>query len=197
MPPNRDLLLRLSLLLALLATACGAWPTAAHAQVRRCAGMNGETIYTDRACAEIGATDRLVRSSGHAPTAYRGGCSRRLTELVYGLSSAIDAKDVNRLALYFDWAGMSTRQGYAAMARLDGIAQRALVDVLPVYPRPPPILAEDGSVIDANVDGYFPQTTVRRAPIGIRVEQTFGSNATPSRTVFGLNKRLGCWFLRL
>ena len=159
--------------------------------------MNGETIYTDRTCAEIGATDRLVRSSGQAPAAYRGGCSRRLSELVYGLSSAIEAKDTNRAALYFDWAGMSTRQGYAAMTRLDSLVQRSLVDVLPVYSRPPPIVAEDGTVIDANADGYFPQTTVRRAPVALRVEQTFGSNATPSRSVFGLSKRLGCWFLRL
>lgn len=196
MPPPRDLPRLLPLLVLLAAAAWCAWPAAAHAQVRRCAGAGGETIYTDRTCAEIGATDRLVRSSGHAPTAYRGGCSRRLTELVYGLSSAIDAKDVNRLALYFDWAGMSTRQGYAVMARLDGIANRQLVDVLPVYPRPPPILAEDGSIIDDNADGYYPQTTVRQAPIALRVEQTFGSNGTPSRTVFGLSKRLGCWFLR-
>lgn len=196
MPLQRPLS-HLTLLLALLAVVWCAWPSPAHAQVRRCAGANGETIYTDRACNEIGATDRLVKSGGHAPSAYRGGCSRRLTELVYGLSSAIDAKDVNRMALYFDWAGMSTRQGYAVMARLDGIVKRPLVDVLPVYARPPPIIAEDGTVIDANADGYFPQTTVRRAPVGVRVEQTFANGVTPARTVFGLRKRLGCWFLRL
>jgi hypothetical protein len=194
--PNRPLQ---SVLLLLLAVAAIASPSHGGAQVRRCAGPGGEAIYTDRNCADIGAVDRLVRTpgAGYAAPAYRGGCSRRLTDLVYGLSGAIDAKDVNRLALYYDWAGMSTRQGYAVMTRLDGIVKRPLVDVLPVYPRPPPILAEDGSVLDDNADGYFPQTTVRRAPIGLRVEQTFGSSATPSRTVFSLSKRLGCWFLRL
>ena len=172
-------------------------PLAVQAQVRRCAGPTGETIYTDRTCAEIGATDRLVKPASHAPSAYRGGCSRRLSELVYGVSDAIEAGDVNRLALYYDWAGMSTRQGYAVMARLEGIAKRPLLDVLPVYSRPPPILAEDGTVLDGNADGYYPQTSVRRTPVGLRLEQTFGSNATPARTFLGLRKRLGCWWVSL
>ena len=184
--------LRFLLVIALLLL-----PLAAQAQVRRCAGGNGETIYTDRTCTEIGATDRLLRSAGHAPSAYRGGCSRRLSELVYGVSGAIEAQDVNRLALYFDWAGLSTRQGYSVMARLDGIARRPLIDILPVYARPPPILADDGSVFDSNADGYYPQTTVRRAPVGLRLEQTFGNGVTPARTVLGLRKRLGCWWVSL
>lgn len=172
-------------------------PLAAQAQVRRCAGGNGEKIYTDRTCTEIGATDRLLRSGGHAPSAYRGGCSRRLAELVYGVSGAIEAKDVNRLALYYDWAGMSTRQGYAVMARLDGIASRPLIDVLPVYARPPPILGPDGTVFDSNADGFYPQTTVRRALVGLRLEQTFSNGTTPSRTFLSLRKRLGCWWVAL
>lgn len=184
--------LRLLLLTTLLLL-----PLASPAQVRRCAGVNGEAIYTDRTCAEIGATDRLLRSGGHAPSAYRGGCSRRLSELVYGVSGAIEARDVNRLALYYDWAGMSTRQGYAVMARLDGIAKRPLIDVLPVYARPPPILSDDGSVFDGNADGFYPQTTVRRTPVALRLEQTFGNGVTPARTVLGLRKRLGCWWVSL
>lgn len=191
---------RLPALVLLAALTCAAfWPGHASAQVKRCAGPHGETIYTDRNCQDIGATDRLVRPNGegYAPPAYRGGCPRRLSDLVHGLSTAIDARDVNRLALYYDWGGMSTRNAYALMAKLDGIVQRPLVDILPVYARPPPILASDGSVIDANADGYFPQTTVRRRPTGLRLEQTFGDGITPSRTFFGLRKRLDCWLVVL
>lgn len=184
---------------ALLALACSAWPHAADAQVRRCAGPTGELIYTDRECRSIGATDRLLRvpPSTYAGSAYRGGCSRHLSDLVYGLTAAIGAGDVNRLALYYDWAGMSTRQAYAVMGRLEGVATRPLVDVLPVYPSPPPILSEDGTVLDANSDGYYPQTVRRGAPIALRVEQTFGNQYTPSRTIFGLRRRMGCWWVRL
>lgn len=188
-----------SLLIALVALiAAGAWPAPADAQVRRCAGPTGELIYTDRKCTDIGATDRLVRTPGAGYAApYRGGCSRRLNDLVYGITSAIDARDVNRLATLYDWAGMSTRQGYAVMSRLDGIVRRPLVDILPIYSRPAPVLAEDGTVADSNADGYFPQTTVKRAPVGLRLEQTFSNGSTPSRTIFGLRKRLGCWWVSL
>ena len=183
-----------ALVLAILSVS--SLPT--HAQVRRCAGPTGELIYTDRNCTDIGATDRLVHTPGASSAApYRGGCSRRLNDLVYGITSAIDTKDVNRLATLYDWAGMSTRQGYAVMARLDGIVRRPLVDILPVYARPPPVMAVDGTVLDANADGYFPQTTVKRAPIGLRLEQTFSNGNIPARTVFGLRKRLGCWWVSL
>lgn len=186
------------LLPTLLALVANAWPHAAGAQVRRCASPTGELIYTDRECRSIGATDRLLRVPPvHAGSAYRGGCSRQLSDLVYGLTAAIGAGDVNRLALYYDWTGMSTRQAYAVMGRLEGVAQRPLVDVLPVYPSPPPILSEDGSVLDANTDGYYPQTVRRGAPVALRVEQTFGDQYTPSRTIFGLRRRMGCWWVRL
>ena len=185
------------LLLALAACALRAAPV--QAQVRRCVSPAGELIYTDRQCNEIGATERALNApgTGRVSPAYRGGCARRLSELVYGVTGAIENRDVNRLALFYDWAGMSTRNAYSVMSRLDGIVHRPLVDVLPVYAPSPPILAADGSVADANVDGYFPQTAVRRAPVGLRLEQTFSNGATPSRTVFGLRKRLGCWWVHL
>ena len=188
-----------SLVLALLALAGATWPQAADTQVRRCAGPTGELIYTDRECHSIGASDRLLQvpPSTHSGSAYRGGCSRHLRDLVYGLAAAIGAGDVNRLALYYDWAGMSTRQAYAVMGRLEGVAKRPLVDVLPVYANPPPILSEDGTVLDPNTDGYYPQTVRRGAPVALRIEQTFGNQYTPSRTIFGLRRRMGCWWVRL
>ena len=189
--------------LLLIMLACllwAAWPQAAQAQVKRCVGADGDMIYTDKDCRSIGATDRLMRPSGNtfSGAAYRGGCSRDLNDLMYGLSSAIWSGDVNRLALFYDWTGMSTRNGYAVMSRLRDISRRTLVDVYPVYPKPPPILAEDGTVLDDNADGFYPQTTTRqRAPVAIRLEQTLRDGNTPSRTTFGLRKRLGCWWVRL
>lgn len=174
-----------------------AWPAPGTAQVRRCAGADGQLIYTDKQCSQIGATERVPHASGNALPPYRGGCSRRLAELVYGLSGAIDARDVNRLAALYDFTGMSTRQGYAVMTRLDGIVGRGLVDIAPIYATAAaPVLAEDGSVLDANADGYYPQPEPRRrAPVGLRIEQVFADGVTLRRTAFGLRKRLGCWWL--
>lgn len=167
---------------------------AAHAEIHRCANPDGESVYTDKRCEDIGALDRLPRASTNAASAsrlYRNACSRTLRDLVYELTSAIDSKDVNRLAGVYDWSGMSTSTAYQVMERLDAIAQRPLVDVMPVLPRVPD---EDGTLVDGE---YYPQTAVRRAPVGLRVEQTLGKTATPSRTVLGLRKYLGCWWVKL
>ena len=166
----------------------------ARAEVHRCTTPDGESVYTDKSCSAIGAIDRLPRAQdgpAGASRLYRSGCSRTLQDLVYELTSAIDSRDVNRLAGIYDWNGMSTDSAYAVMDRLDAIAQRPLIDVLPVVPRAPD---QDGTLVDGE---YYPQDAVRRAPTGLRLEQTSGQSVTPSRTVLGLRKYMDCWWVRL
>lgn len=168
--------------------------TRALAEVHRCTTPGGESVYTDKSCSAIGAIDRRPQASAGSTGAsqlYRSSCSRTLQDLVYELTAAIDSRDVNRLAGVYDWNGMSTENAYAVMGRLDAIAQRPLVDVLPVMPRAPD---EDGTLVDGE---YYPQDAVRRAPVGLRLEQTLGKTATPSRTVLGLRKYMDCWWVRL
>ncbi|MHB8912426.1 MAG: hypothetical protein ACYC42_07225 [Lysobacter sp.] len=180
---------RVLFLLSSLLMAAWLWPSSAAAQVRRCAGADGGTVYTDRRCADIGGVERL-QPTGPASTGghnlYRGGCARNLQDLVYELTTAIDSHDANRLASVYHWTGLSSRQGYAVMARLDGVVKRPLVDIAPVMPA-----SADG------VDGdLYPQTTVRRAPVALRIEQTLANGSTPARSVFGLQKHFGCWWIR-
>ena len=176
-------------LLSALLLATWWWPPPADAQVRRCTGPDGGTVYTDRRCADIGGSDRLPRAGtggGGGHNLYRGGCARNLQDLVYELTSAIDSGDTNRLASVYNWTGMTSRQGYAVMARLDGVVKRPLVDIAPVMPA-----SADG------VDGdLYPQTAVRRAPVALRIEQTLANGSTPSRSVFGLQRHFGCWWIR-
>jgi hypothetical protein len=194
MDPRRALLLT-GLLLPACAAALSLLPAGpAHAEVHRCTNPDGESVYTDKRCSDIGALDRLPRTSAGpagASRLYRSSCSRTLQDLVYELTSAIDSRDVNRLAGIYDWNGMSTANAYRIMARLDAIAQRPLVDVMPVLPR---VADEDGTLVDGE---YYPQVAVRRAPSGLRLEQTLGGTATPARTVLGLRRYLGCWWVRL
>jgi hypothetical protein len=191
---------RPAFLTGLLLPACavalaGAIPaTAARAEVHRCTTPNGESVYTDKSCSAIGAIDRRPQSAAGpagASRLYRSSCSRTLQDLVYELTSAIDNRDVNRLAGVYDWNGMSSSSAFRVMDRLDAIAQRPLVDVLPVMPRVPD---EDGTLVDGE---YYPQEAVRRAPVGLRLEQTIGKSAAPSRTVLGLSRKMGCWWVRL
>ena len=191
---------RPAFLTGLLLPACAAAlsvsipATTADAEVHRCTMPRGESVYTDKRCSDIGAIDRRPQASAGpagASRLYRSSCSRTLQDLVYELTAAIDSRDVNRLAGVYDWNGMSTENAYAIMSRLDAIAQRPLVDVLPVLPHVPD---EDGTLVDGE---YYPQAAVRRAPTGLRLEQTLSGTATPSRTVLGLRKYMDCWWVRL
>lgn len=190
----------LASLLLLLATTCV--PLAAQAQVRRCTADDGSLILTDRKCVDIGATERAY--PGGIPgiggvtgrNAYRG-CARSVQDLAYALGNAIQMGDVNQLAGLYDFSGTSTASGYRLMERLGLIASRPLVDVQPMYagghdPYGDPYVRliefdEDGAVIQ--------RAAVKPRLIGLRVEQTLSNNSTPSRTVFGLRKNMGCWWV--
>lgn len=181
--------MRLRLLL-LAVLALGALPV--KAQVRRCTASDGSTIFTDRRCQDLGAAERLARDAAPriAPL-YRNACSRTLQDLVYELTASIDGRDVNRLAALYQWTGMSTTGGYAIMDRLQRIVERPLVDVSPIY-------AGGSADPHAGPDGdYYPQVSIRRAPVALRIEQTLANGSTPSHTVLGLRRHLGCWWVRL
>lgn len=195
-------------LLPFLALLCMAsrtclWAPAAYAQqqgVHRCTTMSGEAVYTDKRCEDVGAMDRLP--SANAPIAasgglYRGGCSRTLSDLVMQISSAIDAKDVNRLAGVYHWTGTSDAAALRILDRLDAVAQRPLIDVVPLRPAPTPVLGPEGQVIDANQDGYYPHTAQPQRPVGLRVVQTLKNSATPADTTFGLRRAYNCFWITL
>lgn len=183
--PRRALFAATSLLLAM------AWTHAASAQVRRCTAADGSSIFTDRKCADIGATERLPRAAGSAGglRLYRRGCARNLQDLVYEMTTAIDARDPNRLAGVYHWVGISSSGAATLMGRLDAIVHRPLVDITPVAAR---------SAASEDEEAYYPSTIPqRRAPVALRVEQTLGNGSTPSQTVFGLQRHFDCWWIRL
>lgn len=199
----------LSLLLIICAIAV-AWPGVVHAEVRRCTTPDGQTVFTDRKCTELGATERLPRdeASTGARLHRAGGCARTLQDLVFEMTTAIDTQDANRLAGVYHWTGMSGDAAYRALAQLDAIVSRPLVDIIPVMPsiQPPPESdpGSAGTVGDTRpapaaqpLDGnLYPQASVRHDPVALRVEQTLRNGATPSRTVFGLTRHFGCLWLR-
>ena len=182
---------RVFFIAALLLLLCGGWAPPATAQVRRCTGADGTVIFTDRKCADIGASERLPRAAGNGSglRLYRRGCARNLQDLVYEMTTAIDAHDANRLAGVYHWVGVSGSGATGIMKRLDAIVRRPLVDIMPVAAR---------SAASEDEDAYYPSTIPqRRPPVALRVEQTLGNGSTPSRTVFGLQRHFDCWWIRL
>jgi hypothetical protein len=185
--------------LLLAACACGAPAVAQEKKVQRCSTLGGETVYTDKRCEDIGAMDRLPRTApgGGSSSLYRGGCSRTLSDLVYQITAAVENQDVNRLASVYQWNGISNAAANGILNKLEAIVQRPLVDIVPVRPAPPPILDENGAMVDENRDGYYPQTAAVQRPIGLRLEQTLSNGSTPSRTVLGLRRSYSCFWISL
>jgi len=189
------------LITILLGAGLGCIPVAAFAQkVQRCSTMDGNTVYTDKRCEDVGAMDHLPRvTAGISGSSgiYRAGCARTLSDLVYQVTAAIENKDVNRLASLYQWNGISNASANRILNKLEVIVDRPLVDIAPVRPAPPPIVDENGLVVDDNSDGYYPQTATRQRPVGLRLEQTLKNGSTPSRTVFGLRRAYKCFWITL
>ena len=90
---------RTFLILIPLLAACAFLSRNAQAQqpLNRCSGPGGNTIYTDRPCETIGASERLPRAAiAGAYGLRRGGCARNLQDLVYEITAAIDNRHVDR-----------------------------------------------------------------------------------------------------
>lgn len=212
-----------SLLLALSAPA--ALP--ASAQVNACEQADGTSAYTDRGCTSVGAVAAVPRAPSLTGNrrAYRGGCARNLHELMFEMSTAIDARDANRLANVYHWAGMSGRAGYSVMDQLDTVVRRPLVDIVPVMPAVADpwagmqlAHAAGPAAIDAPMPGG-PAVAAAAAleetldeiepvplpldlsappsqPVALRLVQTLEDGATPSETVFDLHEHFGCVWIK-
>lgn len=120
----------------------------------------------------------------------RDSCSTDPIELMFELSAAVESRDVNRIAALYDWNNMGSAAGKDVMDRLEAIAGRTLVDVVPLYP-PDPVDPYDATLeIPA-----WPVPLVDRPPVALRVEQVLDDGATPASTTFSVRRRMGCWWV--
>ncbi len=191
------------LLPLLLCALCLPVPASAQAQrVNRCTNAQGQTVFTDRRCDALGATERIP---ARTPTVgntgiYRAGCARRLSELTGQIRDAVSQQDVNRLSSIYLWNNVSNATANQIIGRLESVVQRPLVDIAPVYPASDEgtVAAPDAAPVLGSDGQPVAEVTPRRPrPVGLRLEQTLGSTATPARTVFGLRRQYGCFWITL
>ncbi|MFT4256717.1 MAG: hypothetical protein QM599_07160 [Pseudoxanthomonas sp.] len=196
----------LSPLPLLLLAAVAAWLACAPVQaqvVHRCTTMDGGTLLTDRRCEDLGAMDRLpdARTAAAAATSSNTVCARTLRDLVYRISAAVNAQDANKLAGVYFWNNTSDVAANRIMDRLEAVVQRPLVDIAPIRPEPSPVVEDDaiaGEATDELANADIAPTPPRPLrPVGLRLEQTLRNSATPSRTVFGLRRSYGCFWIVL
>jgi hypothetical protein len=184
--------MRSSIVALLLLFALVALPANAEG-VHRCIGAHGDAVFTDQRCEDIGAVVRPEPAPpfGSASTqrvhVHVHDCARSTNDLHDGLEAALAAHDVNRLAAFYQWAGISSAESADILKRLQAIADRPLAMVHLVRPHEP---------TDAN--GF--QTVASARPSGavaIELVQTRSSNdPSPVRTGFALTAYMGCWWIR-
>jgi len=192
--------------------------------VRQCQSSEGVPIFTDRRCADLGATPHTAppppMGEGVGLPLRVRTCARNQAMLLDGVRAALESHDANRLADYYHWSGMDSKSGYAMMERLDAFSSRQVVDVRLVRaaaPEGPPGLYEDrfdplplppppgvdeaapaGGPPGAPTDPAAPRPAPRR-PLAsmLRVDQMQGANdVSASITYFHLLTNAGCWWMR-
>jgi len=198
---------------ALLLLAQPMAPARAQTQVNRCTGADGQTVFSDRRCEDLGGVSRMPPAAlrDGETGLYRYGCPRRLSELVGLLRSAIEAHDVNRLSSLYLWGELSDPGANRVLTQLEAISDRTLVDIAPVYPEqddPVPVVAgtepipasasqsQDSNASDA-VAAAGTSLLARPRPWGLRVEQVLANGSTPSRTVLRLRRQYNCFWISL
>ena len=201
----------------LLVFAALSWlPRAADAQtVFRCVGPDGRSVYSDQPCQTQGAVERQAparpaAASAHGFTTGTGtvapGCARSLDALLLGVRGSLEARDVNRLATHYHWAGTSARGGRYLMDELEAIVARPLVAIDFVYPSLPASVPEafefgpdaPREESAATPHPVEPGATSQPRPEALRIEQASGpADAGAVRTDFLLRRHAGCWWIEL
>ena len=181
----RAIVFLLLILLALVASPARA------ADVHHCIGADGNAIFTDKKCEDIGAQTRQEPAPQNAGTTEHlavRGCARTLESLRDGLKTAIYSNDVNHLASFYNWPGISSAQSVSIMKRLQTILDRPLTSIQ---------LA--GAAQPRDADGFrivaSEQPTAHASAIEI-VQALSATNPTEVRTEFALIQNAGCWWVQ-
>lgn len=206
----------LSLLLGLVAWSTPEIDPASAAQestpldgLQHCVGADGETIFTDKRCSDLQAVQQVQapqRPELPGVLVRVRSCARNQDDLLFGVRMALENRDVNRLADYYHWTGMGTREGYHLMDRLGAFSERPLVDVQLVSTASPEI--DPAPEFDAvpDVFGQFQRTDAQVPPAAprpphpadlLRVDQVSSdTDLAVQATYFRLLSNAGCWWMQ-
>lgn len=184
----------------------------ASSQINRCIDAAGNTIYTDRTCAEHAARDVPLPSaikalaneeldasfavaSAHGFTSGRLphphlGCAATPQDLAQRLHAALQSRDVNQLSSLYHWPGSGGRSADSILASLRRTAAQGAygVDVEGGYATATSGFGEPGM--------RMMSTAAPPAPTGLRVEHAPAHDGYASAsTRFGITRHMGCWWI--
>lgn len=200
-----------SLLLVLLSVP-------AQGAVRRCIGVDGTMIYTDRQCEQLDAREAqaptretegahaepgsrpqpvtassLPGSAVEMPLSSYGpvdaDCARNPDTLLFNLRRALENRDINALASLYHWPGMGDRSATAVMVQLERLVAHADGTADLIYPQ-------------ANPEAYYGQdyySPPSDQPTGVRVSRfqrggAWGATVSDDSHLH-IVRNAGCWWL--
>lgn len=184
-------------------------PALAQEGVHRCLDPLGNPVYSDQPCEYLGAAPRGqpglpvdAIGAGFSPPE----CARSPERLLQGVRSALELRDVNRLASYYHWTGTSAGGARFLMDELEAVAGRPLIALawlapedgrehVDTGPDPAPI---DPAVPAVPADPGVPAVPAVPAgpPTGLRLQLAAGLTDTGAVTVdFRLRQHAGCWWI--
>ncbi len=171
-----------------LATNNGFIGDAVAQAVQRCVGPDGTAVFTDRSCAEMGATASMpppppAGSTASASSAPKS-CARTSDELLVYLRMAVSSGDANRVAALFDWRGYSGNGSKYVMDRMESLVATPVISVEFVHSASlseDELLAEEAKLLP---------------PDTIKVEHTSSNGVGSRTTLFNIGKSAGCYWIR-
>jgi hypothetical protein len=172
---------------------------AAHAQVHRCIGVNGEPVFTDQPCgtreSSLDAIDSangvaasrpagtISNANGVQSAGTNATCPRSPQALRERIAVAFNGDDPNALAGLIDWRGYD---GHGANTRMRDFKQWLKEPLTGIEFNGPP---DPSGALPDDADYVVPD------PWGVTVlTQPRGEDYTDSRN-FGVTQRGGCWWL--
>ena len=197
----------------LLAAALWLPPLAGQAAdtIRRCVAPDGTMVYTDQPCERLDAKPVAApqpiaprteeasdgRSAGSTMNAggalslggiSRSDCVRRTDTLLFEIRAAVEARNVNRLASVYDWAGKSAGAASGILERLSRITDHPAAAVEFRYPEFDPYL--DPAALPP------PPPDAEARPLGVRIVQIAPGQYEPTfEEDLRLVRNAACWWV--
>ena len=189
MRPTASLLLQ-SLLLLMIAVY--ARPAHASNGLNRCIGSDGTSIFTDQKCEDIGALQRAdpapVAGNGNGFSRLRASaCARKPEDLLYGIENAINAGDVNQVAAFYHWPGVSSAASLQIFQRLQRLVEHPVLSIDLLY----------AQTRHEEYDSELATDNLPRRAYAVQIVQSRSErDTTPIRSALALRRNIGCWWVQ-
>lgn len=176
------------------------FPSLALAQeFRRCVSADGSVIFTDKSCLESQTEKQVVADIPITNTGMKPlipvpeSCNHSTSGLLYNVRTAIDMQNVNQLAKYYHWVGLSDVQAENILTRLELLVSKPLADIRLIQAHQASTPVES---IEQDTDAESQPAEPPSSPIGLKIIQYQSNGTELESTQFRLQRNYNCWWLR-